>query len=295
MFVRTKTPSVSLNGLMADMARFGVVFDKDGVQPPENVEGNDGNENENEELSPKKEDKKPAKKEKEPAKTENDAQAAKLKADLEAAQALLQKYNGVSPDDLTGLLALKKEKEDAERAAAEAARVAEEERLRQEGNFTALKERMVEEHQRELAAVKDSMESLQKQIATLNSALVEATVGAAFASSKYITDNTVFTPNKARKLYGEYFDVDEKGKVIGYDAPRGSEKRTPFVDGQGKVLSFEESMKRLVEADPEKDSILRSKSVPGSGLRPGNAKPEPAKKPELRGMARIRAGLENRS
>jgi hypothetical protein len=99
------------------------------------------------------------------------------------------------------------------------------------------------------------------------------------------------TPSKTRALYGSYFAV-EGSKIVGYDKPAGAADRTPLVDAGGKPLSFDDALKRIIDMDPEKDTITAKKLVPGAGSKTnatGDAKK--ADTAGLFGAKRILAGL----
>ncbi len=53
--------------------------------------------------------------------------------------------------------------------------------------------------------------------------------------------------------------------MVGYDKPRGAQNRTALVDQYGNAIAFDHAMRKIVEADPEKDHLLRSKVKPGAG------------------------------
>lgn len=202
----------------------------------------------------------------------------KLTSDLTAANNIVAAIN-----ELGGIDALKTlvgEKKDAETKALEA-----------KGEWDRLKQRMAEEHTKTLKAEQDKVaekdKALQAAMATIN----ELTVGSAFSNSKFIGEDLVLTPAKTRVVYGEHFDLVD-GKVVGYDKPRGAANRTPLVDASGSAVAFDEALKKIVEADPEKESVLRSKAKPGAGS--GSAKTVPDKKQEDSGVSidKISAGLK---
>ena len=52
--------------------------------------------------------------------------------------------------------------------------------------------------------------------------------------------------------------------------------REPLVTSSGEPLSFDEAMKRIIEADPDRERLLRSKSKAGSGAMPSPGKTQNA-------------------
>ena len=86
---------------------------------------------------------------------------------------------------------------------------------------------------------------LRAQLDAANAAAAQAHVDVAFAGSAFIKDETVYTPNMARKLYEDHFEVDN-GRVVAYDAPRGTEGRSPLVNGSGERPAFDEAMRAIL-------------------------------------------------
>ena len=101
----------------------------------------------------------------------------------------------------------------------------------------------------------------------------------------------VYTPSKMEKLYGDHFAYED-GKVVGYDKRAGSKTATKYVGANGEPLAFEVVIKKLVEADKDKDTILKAKGAAGAGSRsePGKVPVVTGGQPE-RGVSRIKAAL----
>lgn len=169
---------------------------------------------------------------------------------------------------------------------------AEESQLEAKGEWDRLRARMAEEHTREVDAIKSATETLRAELAKKDAVISNLSVGAQFGQSKFIAEELTLTPSKARVVYGEYFDVSEDGSVVGYDKPRGSANRTALINGVGSNLSFDEALRKIVESDPEKDHMLKSKMKPGAGsdTKPGT---KPAAKPvETDSVSKIAQGLK---
>lgn len=209
--------------------------------------------------------------------------AEKNLADL---QAQLKKFEGIDPAKVADLL--KKE------ADAEAARVdAEKKALEAKGDFDRLKQMMADEHKKQLDA-KDVEVTTTKS--ALDAAMVQIndlTIGSAFSGSSFVGDELVLTPAKARILYGDHFDVEEN-RVVGYDKPKGAKNRTALVDGSGKPVAFEDAIKKIVDADPDRDRLIKSKIGTGAGSKTGNDK-IPTKTTEIRGADRMALALAARA
>jgi hypothetical protein len=201
----------------------------------------------------------------------------RTQAELKKAQEALKKFDGIDPEAVKKLLADQ--------------RTAEEKALEAKGDWDRLKTRMAEEHGKEVQSLQAQIQQLSEQLNNTQGTIKDLSIGTQFSQSKFIAEELTLTPAKARVIYGEYFDVED-GKVVGYDKPRGAANRTAIVDQYGNAVGFEDALKKIVEADPEKDHLLKSKMKPGAGSdsrKPaGNAKPEVA----ADGISRIAAGLK---
>jgi D-Tyr-tRNAtyr deacylase len=188
-------------------------------------------------------------------------------------------------DELGGLDAIKelvKSKKDAELAD-----------LEKKGEWDRLKQRMADENGKVVKELQDKLNAATQQYQGAIKQINELTIGASFSSSQFISQETTMTPSKARVIYGEHFDLVD-GKIVGYDKPRSAAERTALVDNLGNPLPFEAAMKKIVDADPEKEFILRAKGKPGAGSdtrRGGDA--AAASKKDLKGMAKIQEGLKS--
>lgn len=203
---------------------------------------------------------------------------------IKSLEELAKKFEGV---DLEAYAAYQAEKQKAEQEKAEA----EKKRLEQAGEWDRLRKQMAEENEKVVKSVKEQLTAVQAELNQKQTTIIELTVGQAFANSKVISDELTLTPRKARAIFGSHFEV-QNGEVVGFDKPAGADKRTPLVDAQGNHLPFEAALKKLVEADPDRDSILKAKIQPGSGANGGPAhKAPPANKGQGSGLDKIKAGV----
>ncbi|EJR0738291.1 hypothetical protein NZQ82_004496 [Salmonella enterica] len=175
----------------------------------------------------------------------------------------LAQYGDIDPARARQLL-------DAEQAAENARREAEQAELERRGEFDAVKKQMIEAHQHELAQRDERFSALESENAALKAQLVEMTVDASFSGSTFLREKVLMTPAKARVIYGSHFEVGEDGSVVGYDKPAGQKERAVLVDGEGKPLPFESAIERILRADPEADALMRSEAKQGAG---SNSKP----------------------
>jgi len=204
-------------------------------------------------------------------------QLDKANAELKKAQEMLKSFEGIDP------VAVKKLLEDQ--------RTAEEKALEAKGDWDRLKARMAEEHGKEVQTLQEQIKQLSEQLNNTQGTIKDLSIGTQFSQSKFIAEELTLTPAKARVIYGDYFDVED-GKVVGYDKPRGAANRTAIVDQYGNSVAFEDALRKIVEADPEKDHLLKSKMKPGAGS--DSRKPAGSTKPEVPadGISKIASGLK---
>jgi hypothetical protein len=200
----------------------------------------------------------------------------------EALEAKLKEFDGIDPVAIKKLIADQKAAEELEAV--------------RKGEWEKVKAQMNEAHQKELNAVAGKLAEKDTEIGNLNKTIADITVGSSFTGSKFVHDDLALTPNKARALYGAHFEYKD-GKVVGYDKPAGQKDRAPLVDGKGEPLSFDEAFKKIIEADPDKDSLLKSKIGEGAASstgKPGGKEADGGKKDEkkLTPIEKIAAGLE---
>ncbi len=211
-------------------------------------------------------------------------ESMKRKERIEALEKELDKFKGIDVEEVKKLTeerkAADKAKRDAEKKAAEAA-----------GDVDRVKQMMAEEHRKEVEALNAQQEEIKTLLSKRESQINDLTIGQAFANSNLIKDELVLTPAKARAIYGQHFE-HEDGKVVAYDKPAGHPERTKLVDSKGENLSFEAALKKLVDADPDRESIVRSKLAQGANSKTNtNAKPATQESSEVRGVSRISAIL----
>lgn len=192
----------------------------------------------------------------------------------------LAAFGDVDPEKVKALL---QAEQDAERAALEA-----------KGEFDRVKEMMATEHSNQIASKDAEIEALKAAAAEKDGVIDKLTIGRSFSDSKFIQDDLILSASKMRALYGDHVGLSD-GEVVVYDKPASASDRTIMVDASGKQLSFDEGMKRLVDADPDKDTMIRSKMAPGGRSKstdPGAGKKKPPQDNGLRGAARIVASLD---
>lgn len=198
------------------------------------------------------------------------------KEQLAAVETKLKEFEGIDPVAVRELLKQQKELE--------------QKKLEDKGEWDKLKAQMVEESNKVVEALKGDLSAKDAELQALRNQISELTIGNAFTGSKFITEELTLTPAKTRVIYGQHFEFQD-GKVVAFDKPASAKDRTVLVDAQGEPLQFEAALKKLVEIDPERDQLLRSKMKPGAGSKPAGDTKAPTG--NLVGRSKIAAGLQN--
>lgn len=205
----------------------------------------------------------------------------KAQSELDTLRAKINEYGGIDPKEVRDLV---KREQEAKQKEAEA-----------KGDFELVKKMMAEEHKRDIEAREKQIAELKQKLDQNVATIDNLTLGANFANSKYINENLILTPTKARALYGSYFDLKD-GQVIAYDKPAGAANRAPLIDGSGNPYDFDTAFQKIIEADPDRDTLVRSKIKEGARSRTDNLKTQDKTNGQnLFGKTRILAGLQSES
>lgn len=172
-----------------------------------------------------------------------------LQTELAQAKAALENFNGIDPVKARALVAAQ---EEAERKSAEA-----------RGEYDRLVQQMAARHTEDKTRLESLLQDERASKQTLSQQIAELTVGAAFSTSKTM-EGLNLTPAKARIIYGSHFEFLD-GKVVGYDKPTGTSERTLLVNSAGEALAFDEALDKLVDADPDREHLRKSKAKQGAG------------------------------
>lgn len=119
------------------------------------------------------------------------------------------------------------------------------------------------------AAAKASNEKIQELSSKLGASqneLYSEKVGGAFSRSKFIADKIAVPTDMVQAMFGQRFKVEE-GKIIGVG-----------LDGQpiysrakaGEIATFDEALESMVDAYPNRDSIIKGTGNKGDGARHSN-------------------------
>lgn len=177
------------------------------------------------------------------------SRAKELETELAKASESLKKFEGIDPVKVRELL---KAQQEEELRAAES-----------RGEYDRILKQMADRHKEESAALAQTLEAERGKAGSLQAQIAELTVGNSFNSSKFVSEDLTLTSAKARVIYGNHFEFKD-GKVVGYDKPIGASERTVLVDSAGETLSFDAALRNLVENDPDRDQLIRTKAKPGA-------------------------------
>jgi len=220
--------------------------------------------------------------------TESDSVKSKQ---LEEIQNKLKSYDGIDVDLFKQMVQERKERQEQE--------------LEGKGDWASLKQSLSEQYESEkqqiielqrqeadkkVGEVSTKYDDLVSKYQKAEGVIEELTIGSAFSSSRYVSDDLIPSSAKIRKLYGDHFDVVE-GQVQAFDNPRGASKRNILVDANGKPLNFESALTKIVESDPDKDTILRAKENLGTNSDSNGRRGE-NDTTQAFGLSRIRVGLD---
>jgi hypothetical protein len=198
----------------------------------------------------------------------------------------LKAYEGLDPAKAKELLAAQDKAVADKKAAEEAALV-------KAGEFDRLKKMMADEHKKIVDGLGTEIKTTKTALDTALQTIDDLTIGAEFTSSQFIANELVLTPRVARSEYGSYFER-ENGVIVAYDKPKNAQTRTKLVDASGEPLKFDAAMRKLIDAAPDKDQLLKSKLKVGARSNTNNnvnVRAAVQNDGEPRGAARMAAAL----
>ena len=138
-------------------------------------------------------------------------------------------------------------------------------KLEAKGEFDTIKKQMNEAHQAEMKTLQETIDALKGDLNSRDGQIDKLSIGNSFGQSQFIAEKLTLPSSKARALYGAHFERNDDGTVVGYDKPKGAKGRALLVDGSGDPLSFDLALTKIVNADPDKDSLYKSAVKPGAG------------------------------
>jgi hypothetical protein len=114
-----------------------------------------------------------------------------------------------------------------------------------------------------IKAVRAEYEPIVKERDGLKGELYGEKIGGSFARSKFIADKIAIPSDLLQARFGNNFEIKD-GKIVAKDQAGNAiySRSKP-----GEVADFEEAIELLVDAYPQKDSILKGTGSTGSGAR----------------------------
>jgi len=199
---------------------------------------------------------------------------------LLAMKAELSKFDGIDLDEIKQLLSSKKDSENK--------------KLEDQGQWDLLKKQMAEENSKLVKVHADKSLELQALADFQQQTINKLTLGHSFNTSNFINNELTLSSDKTRIIYGSHFEL-EGDKIVAYDKPKGSQDRMQLVDASGDSLGFEESMRKIVESDPDKDRLIKVKAKSGSGSSTAGVKIDLSMQSNLKGIDKISKALDQQN
>lgn len=194
-------------------------------------------------------------------------EAADWRKKLRQAEGKLEAYQGIEDPDA------------AREALSQIGKLGDDHKAALEAQKTTIQEG----YKKQLGDKDSEIESLRGQIFKFN-------VTDKFATSE-VAKSLVYTPHDAAKIFGSNFEFDDGVLVGKLDGKMIQSKERP-----GDPADFNEALQAMIDARPDKESILKASGMQGGGSRPGRhgvvrpTSPRDGKK----GSDMIRDGLDKR-
>lgn len=215
-------------------------------------------------------------------KSEDQKKLEALQAEIAEKEAALKAFEGIDPEVAK---ANAKKLADAEKAAKDAEKA----KAKAEGDFAKLAELQQAEREAEMKTLADERDAANAKAEAAQRAADKAAISVAFSNSQFLVDETILTPSKAEKLYGDLVEFEDGGIVV-YDSPAGVDGRSRLMDTKGKSLSFNEAIAKVISADPDKDTLLKTKAKPGAETSTHKGK---AEQQQADRMTRLAEGIKS--
>jgi hypothetical protein len=123
------------------------------------------------------------------------------------------------------------------------------------GEVDKLKEEIKNQFTSQLTATQKEKEDLQNQINNMK-------IGSIFKDSSFVRESIAVPADMFEASFRNQFKINDKGEIEAYDK---SGNRIYSKEKSGEYASPEEALKILVEAHPQKDTIMKAHSASGSG------------------------------
>lgn len=117
-----------------------------------------------------------------------------------------------------------------------------------------------------IASVRAEFEPVVKERDSLKTALFDEKIGGAFARSKFIAEKVAIPADFVQASFGKNFTIED-GKIVAKDSNGNQLFSTTR---HGEPANFEEALSILIDAHPQRDSILKGSGASGGGATGGN-------------------------
>lgn len=158
----------------------------------------------------------------------------------EAAEKKLKEYDGLDPAEA--------------RNALEQIKNIDRKKLVDAGEVEKVKSEIAKGYETKLAELENKFKEAESQ-------LYQEKIGGSFARSKFITDKMAIPADFVQARFGDQFKIEE-GKIVAYDK---SGSKIYSRAKPGELADFDEALEILVDAYPQKDSILKGSGASGAG------------------------------
>jgi len=126
------------------------------------------------------------------------------------------------------------------------------------GQLDEVRTAVAEQFQEKVDKLTESLSGSEGQIRQL-------LVTNAFASSKFISDETVLLPEFAESHFANAFKIED-GQAVAYQ----NGQPILSMENAGKNAGFEEAIRILVKSHPQSDSIMKGSGASGGGSQQNN-------------------------
>ncbi len=116
-----------------------------------------------------------------------------------------------------------------------------------------------------IQSVRAEFEPIVKERDSLKTALFDEKIGGAFARSKFIGEKVAIPADFVQASFGKNFSIED-GKIVAKDA-NGNQLFSPT--RHGEPANFDEALSILIDAHPQRDSILKGSGASGGGAQGG--------------------------
>jgi hypothetical protein len=130
------------------------------------------------------------------------------------------------------------------------------------GEVDKIKQEAAKSYEDKLKAIEKKYEPVIGERDSFKNQLHNEILGGAFSRSKYIAEKLAVPADMIQSTFGKYFTIEEGNKVV---AINSKGERIFSRARAGEIADFDEALEALVEAYPNRDSIIKGSGASGSG------------------------------